>query len=135
MEIRSLVCPGCQESFTTHKRNKRWCSAECRDSTRREAYRRYNPKAVDLPVGTSRALHSLRVVADLMARGWHVFPASTPHCPVHLIALRGPGRPVTFTVRAGYRDTKGDVMVSNTPHEGEVLALVVGGEIIYRPEL
>lgn len=38
--------------------------------------------------GTTGAISELRVAVDLMARGYHIFRAESPHCPCDLVAFR-----------------------------------------------
>ena len=80
----------------------------------------------------------LKVAADLLARGWHVFLAISPMSPHDLVAIRDKDkRTITLEVRSGYMTGKGKAYCfKKAGSKSDYYAIVVAGEPVhYDPEL
>lgn len=81
-------------------------------------------------------MSELSVCVDLMAKGYEVFRAESPHCSCDLVVLDG-GRPIRIEVKSGYRRKDGEIGVPTSsldPTKYDVLA-VVTDEVTYTPDL
>lgn len=74
------------------------------------------------------------VAADLLAKGYEVFRAVSPSCSCDLAILRD-GKLTRVEVRTGYRNGHTGAMVYARKHRAEIVAVAIGNEIVYEPEL
>lgn len=79
-----LNCKNCKNLFVPHNARQTFCSARCVDLF----WSKGADEESNLCTGTRGAIHELAVSIDLMRKGWHVFRAISPACPVDLIAMR-----------------------------------------------
>lgn len=89
-----------------------------------------------LPSVTVGALNELRVCADLMSRGVHVFRALSPGCPCDLIAMVGLSV-YRIECKSCYRNPNGSVRrpIHGHPDGFDVMACVLpDGAIFYFPD-
>ena len=90
--------------------------------------------------GTSGAINELRIVVDLLSRGFDMFRAVSPSCSCDLIGLRD-GRCYRIEVTKGkYRSrTNGPSYLTWVPHDPakyDILALIMPDDaILYMPEI
>jgi len=81
----------------------------------------------------------LRVAADLLMRGFHVFRALSASCPCDLYAFRDGGGHLRIEVRTAYQRLDGNqIYVNRTPRRTygyDLLAAVLPDRIIYAPPL
>lgn len=90
-----------------------------------------------LSTGTVGALHELKVAADLIERGFHVFRALSPSCECDLAFIEN-RRLFRVEVTTGYRNVQSGKLIfpPHSPDRYDVLAIVIEGkQIIYQPEL
>ena len=81
-----------------------------------------------VPSGTKGAAAELRVAADLMMRGYHVFRALSPACPCDLIAYRDGEPPIRIEVKSGPNIAFGS-------DKNDVVAVAGGPEIRWYGDL
>lgn len=125
-------CPICGKEVR-RRPEATYCSEKCRKQKAKERYAAQNAHKSGLPTGTVGALHELRVCADLLAQGFHVFRSMSPSCPCDLAILRDT-QLLRVEVRAGHKSVAGRVRCSWDRLEyADVLAVVLGsGKIIYQ---
>ena len=133
-------CAECEQSFHPLNGNHVYCSKQCNSRATARRYERFaqHPVAV-IPKGTIGAISELRVSADLMARGYHVFRAMSPACPGDLMVFKGEQSPILVEVRTGQRSpTTGRVsyakLRANQTTVG-LIAVVLFDRILYEPNL
>lgn len=137
------TCGHCRKPLLPERRTNRiYCGATCRSAAGiqrgRLAGRMPIPtqRSDGLNPGDSGALAELIVTADLMRRGWHVFRAVSPASPCDLVIVRG-STIRRVEVKTARKTTLGkfEAWTSRICQERhDVLALVCGGEIEYRPD-
>lgn len=111
-----------------------YCSIECRQAWRNQPLVSHY-RELGISPGTVGAIAELIVAVDLMKRGYHVFRSMSPSCPYDLITFRG-DEVRRFEVKTAYKTLSGRLYHPKLRNETfDHLALVVGTEITYRPEL
>jgi hypothetical protein len=80
-------------------------------------------------------MSELRVSADLMNRGYHVFRALAPACPVDLMILNGTNAYKVEVKTGNYKPDGGIYWPAADSTKFDVLAVALHDRIIYRPEL
>ena len=129
------TCERCGKPITEAKqrRNAKYCSAGC-------AQEHYQERAgfgrSGLSTGTAGAVGELVVSVDLMRRGFEVFRAVSPACSCDLLASKN-GKLWRVEVRTAYRNELTGRVTVNLPDRSrcDVLASVLGNEVVYDPEL
>ena len=130
----STRCPGCGEIFIITRKGKRYCSKSCR--VKHECkWKSSGIKGVC--AGTVGAIAELVVSTDLLKRGFAVFRALSPSCSCDLVILKS-NKLLRLEVKTGYRNPQSGKIVtpqSKTKNTYDILAAVVGEEIIYVPAI
>lgn len=123
----------------TARSNQVYCSTTCaREYVKRE-WRERNPKSPlgALAAGTIAEAHVMRVCIDLLEKGWQVYRAAFPAMDFDIFAMR-PEWEVALRVKVttGMRTNRGGVSHPKRDRtKFDVLAIVIGNDIIYEPEL
>jgi hypothetical protein len=92
---------------------------------------RHSAGAIYLSSGQQGAISEMLVSVDLMARGWDVFRAVSPHASCDLVAVNGQR---ALRVEVTGSDRRGDKIKER--HRWDVLAMVHNGtSVIYEPAL
>ena len=129
------LCVFCGGSIPEIKlrRGARYCSKKCRGSAHALNAGRIGS---GLAAGTVGAIGELIVAADLLRRGFEVFRALSPNCSCDLAILRD-GRLLKVEVTTSYRNPRTGVIHrrKKTSERFDILAMVVGAEIIYEPAI
>lgn len=117
------------------RRRTKYCSPECARLRKNREYRALNPNAGKFSPSVIGSINELRVVVDLLMRGFHVFRNVCPGAPCDL-ALLIDSRLIRVEVTTGSYTPRGSL--SYPPHNAEnrdLLAVVAPDKIIYMPEL
>ena len=121
--------------------SNRWkyCSYECYSSYNHKKFKRENPNILrGNTAGTTGAISELRVAIDLLAKGFNVFRALSPHCPCDLAVLKN-GKLLRIEVRTAYRSVAGKPYKRRSRRDDinniDIYAFVLADEIIYEPIL
>ena len=134
-----MLCTYCSEKIPEKrlKRHSKTCSNTCRKKRDSLAYLAYNPKRDQNRRGATGAASEMTVCSDLLRRGYHVFRSVAPDGICDILILREDGI-LRVEVKTGYRNKDGSVMWPKITKQigcHDVLAVVVLGEIHYKPEL
>lgn len=127
------ICPGCGQPFRTRKGNKKWHDRDCYLKHRSAEYHARNPAPRNPPAVTG-VLNELRVVQDLVGRGYLIFTGLAPSNPFTMIAARDEAI-LRVQVRSGYRSPSGKIWASGPKGDADVLATCLPDRVIYEPEL
>jgi len=135
MKFEEIKCETCGEIFTPKRNCQRFCSLKCRQSAQfnRFSAQTGSPRKLDVPCGTTGAMHELLVCADLMSKGYHVFRAQSPHSPCDVIAMID-GVVYKIEITTGYKRNDGGYSYpkKNDRYDYDVMAVVFhDGDVIY----
>jgi len=130
------LCDICGLRFTTTHREVLRCSRKCQREAERRRYRHHHLDGISSSkIGT---VNELAVIADLLRRNWEVYRAVSADAPCDLAAVVS-GHLVRIEVTTGHRNVDGRLAHPKNKHIGtgrfDILAVVVGQEIAYLPEL
>lgn len=115
------------------KRKAKYCSAKC---ARVHYQERAGFGRLGLSPGTAGAVGEMVVCVDLLRQGFEVFRAVSPSCSCDLIALRDKHSWRVEVKQAQRNEITGKVAVNLPNRERcDVLASVIGNEVVYDPEL
>jgi hypothetical protein len=130
------ACAGCGASLDGRRKHARFCSSACSKEFQRREWRKANPQAVQLPTGTTGAMHEMAVAIDLLRRGLYVYRSLTPNAPSDLAVLYR-HELIRVEVTTGYKNLAGRVSYPTKDHSKfDLLAVVVRDEgIIYEPAI
>src|ERR1700742_2064229 len=123
-------CPHCGGEVKG-RQDKKYCSLSCQTGAYRVRAGRVGSGYIDVPTGTVGAMAELRVCVDLMSRGWHVFRAQSPSCPVDLIAMKE-GLCKMVEVKTGYVRSTGLIHRPKCVNPYDVLCIVTSKGMFYR---
>ena len=131
------VCDGCQKVYYGARDDQKYCSSVC--SSRSEYRRKIGEnKNLDIPCSSLGALSELRVCADLLYKGYHVFRSVSPACPCDLVIIykdklyRVEVTTAVVTTQGDFRHGKKD----RDKEKYDILVFVLKtGEIHYEPGL
>ena len=135
---QAAICGECEGGFTTNSPQKRYCSRSCALAAKRKT-RVHPPSPYSglLAPGAVGALNELKVSADLIERGYHVFRALSSACDCDLAILKDE-RLLRIEVTTGYQHSQSGKLYYNK-HKAENydhIAVVCGrGDIFYEPAL
>ena len=119
------------------RRHAKFCGFECKQARDKEKYRVRNERTGFDPT-TVGTLSELRVAVDLMMKGYYPFRALSPGSPCDLAILAG-NRAYRVEVATSYKTWTGKINVPSQklkhPEKYDILAMVVGQDIVYRPAL
>lgn len=127
---QTRICKYCINPFLTGRVQQLYCSRKCSSSARDVHYL----PGKRLPTGTVGAVNELRVATDLLLKGHEVFRSLTPNCSCDLAVIMN-GELKRIEVRTGYRTNAGKIMISNSKHRADILAIALLDGIVYRPEI
>jgi hypothetical protein len=130
----TATCPICLTEFKANHPNAKYCSAPCR----KEAYPRLErPEGLPpLPGNTVSEIAHLRVAADLLRLGLHVYRSVSIAAPCDLAVLSAHGKLLRVEVRTGYQVTDTERYVTNrhcSHKECDIFAIVLPDRIVYEP--
>jgi hypothetical protein len=121
-------------TFRPARKDQRFCSTPCR----KQAYAQQHPgptRRGTLPAASRGAVSEMAVAIDLMESGYEVFRALSPARSCDLIAL-APGVTLRIEVRTGSQSAvSGHVTYSRAAADPDHYAVVLGGRVLYEPEL
>ncbi len=123
-------CVICDRELTEHQQrfHTKYCSDTCRHVSN-------NGPSLPISSGTMGAISELIAAADLMVRGYEVFRAVSQACSADLAILKD-GRLVLIEVRtAKWNKARTQLNYSKVKMRADVYALVVEGEVVYKPPL
>lgn len=138
-------CKQCKALLIGGRKDRKFCNAECAGEFQRLAWRQKNPKSplAALQNNTKAEANIMKVCIDLLQRGYEVYKAAFQGMPCDLVVIYRQetsfGSMVQYRrieVTSGNRSTSGTL--SHPKREAaqyDVLAVVVGDEIFYKPEL
>ena len=131
---RYTHCKFCNKPLSDAKirRFAMTCDQTCWDGLQDQSRNGLKSAYQNLPTGTVGAISELRASVDLMARGFDVFRALSPTCPADLICLKD-GQAITVEVRTAYWNRTHTKVVCGRTTTADLLALVIGDEIVYEP--
>ena len=140
--LSNIPCEGCGSPIPLMRarRRARFCSGNCMSKWQVAEFRKRNNRGgVPIASGTVGAISELRVSVDLMAKGYPVFRALSPACPVDLAVLHGE-RLLRIEVTTGYLGPKGQILFNSAKRRWlgvkyDHLAVPVRGEVHYLPDL
>ena len=133
-----MVCLYCDGAMPEAKirRHAKFCNESCRKKRDYDAYRQMNPNRCASRNGATGAAHEMLVCADLLRKGYHVFRSVAPDGACDIIILQGKSV-LRIEVKTSYKNRNGAIgwpNVSRQADRHDVLAVVVDGELHYRPE-
>lgn len=127
--VGDAICKQCGKNFPLQATNQIYCGESCRRAAKTV------PKIVQrqgICAATVGAVAELRVCADLLAKGFHVFRAVSPACPCDLVAISKKGSLIRIEVRTAH-ERSGRLHYSKPDAEkSDLLALVTAEQIIYK---
>ncbi len=120
------ACLVCGQPFTSRQPRALYCkNPECR----RRAY--YQLVDHGIPPGTMAVLSQLRVEADLLEKGYEVFPSLSLNCSCSLMIFKQ-GRSFRIEVRTGRENPKAQFIFSRQRlDQVDVVAVVLPKRIVY----
>jgi predicted nucleic acid-binding Zn ribbon protein len=132
-------CQECDKPLVG-RRNKKFCDERCSRKWNSKQWREHNPKTIEaqLAVGTIGSMNVMRVMLDLVAKGYNVYRAAFEAMPFELVLVKGdPTETLNgwrVKVTTGHR-TATDLIshrkLDPAEYGYDVLAVVVGNEIVY----
>lgn len=137
--IAPKLCAHCNNQFLQRRKSQIYCSKKCGKDVLIARYYHRQPRAINIPSGTTGAMHELKVAVDLMNNGYNVFRALSPACPCDLAVLID-GRLVLVEVTTGFKLVSGRIthghLGKNDSGKYDILAIVFyDNSIIYRPTI
>jgi len=131
------TCEECEkdlEGIRPRNPRRKFCSPKCARISYIKMYAGNNP-IKGISAGTVGAVNELVVSIDLLRKGFAVFRAISPCCPVDLAVLID-GKLIKIEVTTGYVTPKGKLVFPRHHGGHDVMAVVVGeSEIHYLPPL
>ena len=136
---RDTTCKDCVRAYNQSYYQQR--REELKQRTR-ERYRRGGRRLSgkrnqsDFSSSTGGAAAELLVCADLLLKGFGVFRSVSPTCSCDLVALKD-DKLARIEVKSGYRTIEGFIRPNQSydASKYDILAVVVGAEIAYFPDL
>lgn len=133
------ACKFCRKPLSERKirRHALYCDRICSRNFVKKQYASLNGRDGTVSRATVGAVSELIVSVDLLRRGYDVFRALSPSCSCDLVILKN-GRVIRVEVRTGVINTGGKIAHAwkeKDRDRSDVLAVVVNGSIIYKPEL
>lgn len=126
----------CGKEFETNKAHQIFCNRKCRIT---DNYLRQERELIPACPATVGAISELIASTDLLRNGYSVFRALSPACTSDLVAFRNARNDVVYRIQVvtGYKTHLGRIFSSKSDKhkDYDILAIVVGGNVTYRPEL
>ena len=136
--MEKISCHQCGKEITGKwiSERRRFCTLACSRAFMKNIYKKLNPRAHNLISGDVGLLHELKVVCDLMVRGYEVFKAMNGGASCDLAILKN-GKLIRVEVTTGTRLPGGKIVrPPKNLNQFEVLATVFhDGEIVYEPKI
>lgn len=136
------ICKYCSEPLKGGRKDRVFCDKYCAANYQKEQWRLHNPKSAStaLTTNTIAEVNEMKVAIDLLAKGYAVYRAAFQGMPCDMLVRGIPAWGLDFTVRievtTGNRTASGTVVHPKRDETHfDVLAIVVGDEIFYKPEL
>lgn len=140
----SSICAECKGAFNPSRKDQKFCSLACARECIRKAWQAANPKTslVTLKNNTVAEINEMRVAIDLLGRGFEVYRAAVAGMPCDMLAcgkntwLYPGNEPRRIEVTTGNRTPSGALQhPRRDDSQYDILAIVVGEDIFYQPEL
>jgi hypothetical protein len=132
-----MDCKQCGKPLVGGRSNRRYCDKDCLHAYHSAAWHSANPKSPvsQLKTGAVAECNLLRVCLDLLKRSEHIqlYRALFPGQDANLVATSW-GSTWSIEVVSGNRTAKGKIMHAKRHEKYDVLAVVLGDEIVYQPE-
>lgn len=128
---KSRDCAWCKKEFKPKTPSHILCSPECAKQRHQSTIGR----TAGLSTGTVGAIGELAVAAHLMAKGYHVYRALSPHTPFDLFASKG-SELLKVEVRTGRRYPNGKIVCHELCHPETTdlyVCVLPSMEVIARP--
>jgi len=134
-------CLQCGTAIIQPKRggHRKYCSRHCSLYARSIAYHKANPRKYksisSISCGTVGAISELRVIVDLLSRNFDVFRAVSPTSSCDLMVFKD-GEGLRIEVTTGHYSTTNKILYpTHSPDRYDTIAVVIGDEIHYLPDL
>lgn len=115
------------------ERHSKFCGNLCRDREYKKRY--YHYKSSHMPTGTVGAISELKVVVDLLSKGYEVFRSLSPNCSCDLAILQN-HKLFRVEVKTSYITDSGSFPHSKGKSKNyDILAIVADTKIVYQPSL
>lgn len=130
-----VLCLGCDSPLSKIKLSRRakFCSDHCKRLWLKRRYRERRPAQAAVNPHAVGCMSELAVSIDLLRRGFEVYRALNGIARCDLAVLRD-GKLVLVEVTTGHRTHTGRMFhKAKDPSKYDVLAVVLGDEILYQP--
>lgn len=138
----STSCLWCKNELPVDaKSNRKFCTINCAREYAKKEWRERNPKSPlgEMAKGTIAEANEMRVAIDLLKRGCEVYRAAFQGMPCDMLVLKpetGLGPIYRVEVTTGNYAPNGKLSHPTRDNANyDVLAVVVGDKIVYKPEL
>lgn len=135
-------CKFCSRELIGGRKDRKFCDARCAAEYQKKAWRESNPKSATatLQNNTIAEVNEMRVAIDLLRRGFAVYRAAFQGMPCDMVVSPEGntifGKVLRVEVTTGNRTPKGTIVhPDRDASKYDVLAVVIGDEIFYKPEL
>jgi len=130
----AIACanPECEELFVSLSHRQKYHSPDCRKDHYAAKHRTVTYP--DLTTGTTGTIGELRVVIDLLEKGYDVFRAASTNCWTDLVVAVSEGFK-SVEVKTGHRTPSGKLQYPKPKEKSDVIAVVLPTEIVYLPPL
>lgn len=134
-----MNCAECHGPLPANaKSNRKFCTLACSKAHTKRLWREKNPKspAADLATRTVAEVNEMRVAIDLLQHGFQVYRAAFQGMPCDLYIMKERDIGQRVEVTTGNFSPNGSLAHPvRDPANYDVLAVVVGERIIYKPQL
>lgn len=135
--MKELICENCKTKFEkTQNSRKRFCTIKCNKEYYKKLYAKLNPTPKCQPT-TLGNVQEMRVIIDLLIRGFHVFRSCSHYAPFDIIMVNE-GKFRVVEVVTGYYSGSGNINhgKKKLKKKWDYLAIVTrDGDILYEPEM
>ena len=131
-------CKECGEPLVGGRSDRKFCDKFCASNYNKRLWRERNPKSPlgALDNGTIAEANVMKVCIDLLERGYQVYRAAFPAMECDLIARTGQSEIARIEVTTGNLTPRGTLVhPKRDAAKFDVMAVVVGDDIYYKPEL
>lgn len=133
-------CKYCLDPLKGGRKDRVFCDKYCAANYQKEQWRLHNPKSASttLTTNTIAEVNEMRVAIDLLAKGFAVYRAAFQGMPCDMVVMKDVAATghLRIEVTTGNRTASGTVVHPKRDESlYDVLAIVVGDEIFYKPEL
>ena len=131
-------CAQCGDVLPPKSHGRRmFCGIACSAASRVPATPDLRGYSGGLVTGTRGAVSELRVVVDLMERGFHVYRAMSPSCPCDLVVWKEDGPVIRVEVKTAraHRRTGKVYFNKGAKNVFDAICHVTPDELIYEPKI